>query len=41
MNTIMLTEGTPQASWVQLAPFVLLGVVAIVVGLMSSRKGPR
>lgn len=36
-----LATDAPPASWWQLAPFIALGVTAIVVGALSSRKGPR
>lgn len=31
----------PQASWWQLAPWLALGAAVTVLGLLSSRKGPR
>lgn len=41
MSTLLLATAAPQASWWQLTPYLLLGTVAIVVGALSSRKGPR
>lgn len=31
----------PPASWWHLAPVIALGVIAIAVGALTSRKGPR
>jgi hypothetical protein len=39
--TTMLTASPPQASWWMLAPWLAIGAVAVVVGLATSRKGPR
>lgn len=41
MYILVAAAQAPQASWWQLAPYLLLGTVAIVVGALSSRKGPR
>jgi hypothetical protein len=39
--TSMLAASPPQASWWMLAPWLALGAAAAVVGLATSRKGPR
>jgi hypothetical protein len=39
--TSMLAAPPPQASWWMLAPWLAMGAVAVVVGLATSRKGPR